>query len=150
MIYKAHIKVYSCIANNNTQEVFMLETGIKGQNEETVSEELTAKKIGSGLLPVYATPALASLIERTAWESVAPFLEEGKGTVGTKLDISHLSATPVGMKVKCETVLTGIDRRKLVFSAEVYDEAGKIAEGTHERFIVDNKSFEEKAYSKKN
>ncbi len=130
------------------REAYMLETGIRGKGEETVSEELTAKKIGSGLLSVYATPALAALIERTAWESVSPFLEEGKGTVGTKLDISHLSATPVGMKVTCETVLTEIDRRRLVFSTVVSDEAGKIAEGTHERFIVDNRSFEEKAYSK--
>lgn len=127
----------------------MLEAGIKGHGEEKVTEELTAARIGSGLLSVYATPALAALIEKTAWESVSAYLEEGQGTVGTKLDISHLSATPVGMTVSCDTVLKEVDRRRLVFSTEVFDEAGKIAEGTHERFIVENKKFEEKAYSKK-
>lgn len=127
----------------------MLETGLKGHSEELVTEELTAEKVGSGLLPVYATPVLISLIEKTAWESVSKELEKGQGTVGTKLDISHISATPVGMKVRCETVLKEIDRRRLVFSAEVFDEAGKIAEGTHERFIVDNEKFREKAYAKK-
>ena len=126
----------------------MLQPGIKNQNEETVTEALTAGKMGSGLLPVYATPALIALIEKTAWESVAGELEDGQGTVGTKLDIAHTSATPVGMKVRCETELKEVDRRRLVFAAEVYDEAGKIAEGTHERFIVDNERFKEKAYGK--
>ncbi|MCR4589225.1 MAG: thioesterase family protein [Lachnospiraceae bacterium] len=126
----------------------MLETGIKGQSEEMVTEGLTAEKMGSGLLPVYATPALIALVEKTAWESIASELEEGQGTVGTKLDIAHISATPVGMKVTCNTELKEIDRRRLVFSAEVFDEAGKIAEGTHERFIIENTKFQEKAYSK--
>ena len=126
----------------------MLESGIKGHGEETVTEELTAAKVGSGLLRVYATPALAALIEKTAWESVSQELEEGKGTVGTKLDLSHISATPVGMKVSCETLLTEVDGRRLVFTATVSDEAGKIAEAVHERFIVDNSRFEEKAYGK--
>ncbi len=126
----------------------MLEKGIKGHCEEKVTEELTAKNIGSGLLAVYATPALASLIEKTAWESVSRCLQEGQGTVGTKLNISHLSATPVGMTVRCDTCLTEVDGRRLTFSAEVFDNAGKIAEGTHERFIVDNERFEKKAYGK--
>ena len=126
----------------------MLETGIKGHEEEQVSEKNTAKAMSSGLLNVYATPALIALAEETAWKSVAPELEEGQGTVGTKLDIAHISATPVGMKVWCDTELIEIDRRRLKFSVEVFDEAGKIAEGTHERFIVENKPFEEKAYNK--
>ena len=100
---------------------------------------------GSGELPVYATPAMIALVEETAWRSVAQELEPGQGTVGTKLDFAHLAATPVGRKVRCETTLTGIDRRRLVFSAEVFDEAGKIGEGTHERFIVDNERFLAKA-----
>ena len=123
----------------------MLEIGIKGSGEAMVTEALTAKAMGSGELPVYATPAMAALIEETAWKSVAPALEPGQGTVGTKLDISHLAATPLGRKVRCETELIEIDRRRLVFSAAVYDEAGKIGEGTHERFIVDNERFLAKA-----
>lgn len=123
----------------------MLEIGIKGSGEAVVTEALTAKAMGSGELPVYATPAMAALIEETAWKSVAPALEPGQGTVGTKLDISHLAATPLGRKVRCETELVEIDRRRLVFSAAVYDEAGKIGEGAHERFIVDNGKFLAKA-----
>ncbi len=123
----------------------MLEIGIKGTGEAVVTEALTAKAMGSGELPVYATPAMAALVEETAWRSVVPALEPGQGTVGTKLEISHLAATPVGGKVRCETILTEIDRRRLVFSAEIWDEAGKIGEGTHERFIVDNERFLAKA-----
>ena len=123
----------------------MLETGIKGSGEVVVTEELTAVAMGSGELPVYATPAMAALIEESAWRSVAPALEPGQGTVGTKLDISHLAATPLGRRVRCETMLMEIDRRRLVFSAVVYDEAGKIGEGTHERFIVDSERFLAKA-----
>ncbi len=123
----------------------MLEIGIKGSGEAMVTEALTAKAMGSGELPVYPTPAMAALIEETAWKSVAPALEPGQGTVGTKLDISHLAATPLGRKVRCETELIEIDRRRLVFSAAVFDEAGKIGEGAHERFIVDNGKFLAKA-----
>ncbi len=123
----------------------MLQIGIKGFGEAVVTEALTAKAMGSGELPVYATPAMAALVEETAWRSVAPALEPGQGTVGTKLDIAHLAATPLGRKVRCETILTEIDRRRLVFSAEVFDESGKIGEGTHERFIVDNERFLAKA-----
>ena len=123
----------------------MLQTGIKGTGEALVTEELSARAMGSGELPVYATPAMLALVEETAWKSVAPALEPGQGTVGTKLDLAHLAATPLGRKVRCETLLTEIDRRRLVFTAEVWDEAGKIGEGTHERFIVDNEKFLAKA-----
>ena len=123
----------------------MLQTGIKGTGETLVTEELSAGAMGSGELPVYATPAMLALVEETAWKSVAPALEPGQGTVGTKLAFSHLAATPLGRKVHCETLLTEIDRRRLVFTAEVWDEAGKIGEGTHERFIVDSEKFLAKA-----
>ena len=123
----------------------MLQVGIRGSGEAVVTEALTAKAMGSGELPVYATPAMVTLVEETAWKSVAPALEPGQGTVGTKLDLAHLAATPLGRKVRCETELIEIDRRRLTFSAEVFDEAGKIGEGTHERFIVDNERFLAKA-----
>ncbi len=127
----------------------MLEKGLKGRQEMTVAAQDTAKALGSGELNVFATPALIALIEKTAWQSIASELPEGTGSVGTKLAISHLSATPVGMKVWCETELIEIDRRRLVFQAEVFDEAGKIGEGTHERFLVQNQSFFQKAQEKK-
>ena len=126
----------------------MLETGIKGKEELTVTEEITAKVVGSGGLEVFATPMMIALSEKTALTSIMPYLEEGKSTVGTKIDIAHIAATPVGMKVTCETELIEIDRRRLVFSVNVYDEIEKVAEGTHERFIVDNEKFISKAYGK--
>ena len=101
----------------------MLEAGIKGHKELTVTEDKTAKVRKSGTLNVFATPALIELIEETAWTSVADELEEGMVTVGTNLNVAHLSATPVGMKVFCNTILTEVDGRKLVFSVEVEDEA---------------------------
>ena len=127
----------------------MLETGIKHTQEIIVTEDLTADKIGSGKLPVYATPQMIALAENTASDSVAPYLAEGEGTVGTLVNIRHVSATPVGMKVRCETTLAEIVRKRLVFSVEVYDEAGLIGEGTHERFIIQNEKFMAKTEAKK-
>ena len=127
----------------------MLGAGIKGKEEITVEMKDTAKVLGSGGLEVFATPAMIALSEKTALLSVAGFLEEGTSTVGTKVNMSHIAATPIGMKVTCETELIEVDRRRLLFNVTVYDEKEKIAEGTHERFIVDNGKFTEKANSKK-
>lgn len=124
-------------------------TGIKNRLELLVDQDHTAKKLGSGELEVFATPAMIALIEETCWKSVADEVGEGNGTVGIKLDVSHLAATPVGMKVWCESELVSEEGRKLTFSVKVYDEAGLIGEGTHERFIVNNDKFMKKAESKK-
>lgn len=126
----------------------MLELGIKGKQTVKVTENMTAKALGSGGLAVFATPAMIAVSEMTALESVKEYLEEGTSTVGTRVDMAHLAATPVGMEVVCETELIEIDRRRLKFSVQVFDEKEKIAEGTHERFIVDNVKFQEKANSK--
>lgn len=127
----------------------MLTTGIKGKKEIIVTEELTASKFGSGLVDVYATPAMIGLVEGTAAESVQGEIDEGMTTVGTLVNIAHLAATPVGFKVWAETELIEIDRRRLVFAVNVYDEAGKIGEGTHERFIVDKEKFIQKAEARR-
>lgn len=126
----------------------MLEVGIKLTQTETVNENNNAAKMGSGMLPVYATPAMILLIESTAANAVAPELENGMTTVGTKLDVEHLAATPLGMNVRCECELVEIDRRRLVFKAEVYDECELIGKGIHERFIVSSEKFMSKANSK--
>ena len=127
----------------------MLSVGIKGNLERTVTQELTAEALGSGLLPVFATPAAVALAEETAWKSVAGELEEGQGTVGTLMELAHIAATPLGMKVRCETELVEIDRRKLVFTVKIYDEKEKVADGRHERFIIDNAKFLSKAEGKR-
>ena len=126
-----------------------MEIGIKNTLEITVTSNLTAAAVGSGTLNVYATPAMIALIEETAWKSVAPYLEEGQSTVGTRLDVSHVAPTPLGMTVRCETELTEVDGRRLVFAVNVYDEAGLIGKGTHERFIIMSEKFQAKADSKK-
>lgn len=126
----------------------MLTTGIKGRQEITVTPELTAQAMGSGELEVFATPAMIALAEKTAWMSVAGELEEGSGTVGTIMNMAHLSPTPIGGKVWCESELTQIDQRRLVFQITAYDKTGKIGEGTHERFIINNERFLSKALKK--
>lgn len=119
----------------------MLQTGIKGHKEQTVTPEMSAARVGSGLVDVFATPMMVALIEQTCYESVLPHLDEGQGTVGTLVNVSHVSATPIGMRVWCDSELVEVDRRRLVFSVKVYDEAGLIGEGTHERFVIDTARF---------
>ena len=126
----------------------MLETGIRNRKEEIVTKSNSANAVGSGLLEVYATPSMIALMEGCSHESVAPYLEEGCGTVGISLDIRHVAATPVGMKVYCETELIKIDGRILTFAVKAYDEKGLIGEGTHVRCIVFNERFQQKADAK--
>lgn len=127
-----------------------MQTGIAGKQTITVTEDKTAAVLGSGTLPVFATPAMIALMENTASSSVAGELEDGQGTVGTLIDVKHVAATPVGMEVTCETKLVEVDRKRLVFEVKAYDAAGVIGEGTHERFVIDNEKFMAKAESKKN
>ena len=126
----------------------MLEIGVKGQLALTVDESKTALAMKSGSLPVFATPCLAALMEQTCAESVQPHLEDGRGTVGTVLDIKHLAATPVGMRVVCDSELVEIDRRRLVFRVEVRDECEVVGTGRHERFVIDSDAFLAKAQAK--
>ena len=105
----------------------MLTVGIKGKEEIVVTDANSAKTMGSGTLDVFATPAMIALMEKTAWKSVAPYLEEGCGTVGTLLNVTHDAPTPLGMKVWCESELTEIDGRRLVFSVAAFDETVRSA-----------------------
>ena len=124
----------------------MLETGIRGTQSVKAEESNSAKVMGSGTMEVFATPAMIALMEKTAWMSVAAELEEGQGTVGTKLEITHDAPTPLGMTVTCESELTEIDGRRLVFAVTAKDETGTvIGKGRHERFIVWEEKFQAKA-----
>lgn len=122
--------------------------GIKGHAEETVTEDKTAAAFGSGDLRVYATPRMLTMMEHTAWASVEPYMDEGMGTVGTHLDVSHVSASPVGAHITVDSELTEVDGRRLVFEVRAYDDAGLIGEGTHERFIIKNEKFMTRTNSK--
>ena len=122
----------------------MIEAGIKGRLEQTVTPEMSAARVGSGLVDVFATPMMIALIEQTCYESVLPYLDEGQGTVGTHVNVAHTAATPIGMRVWCESELVEVDRRRLVFKVKAFDECGLIGEGSHERFIIDTVKFFEK------
>lgn len=126
-----------------------MQPGIKGLQEITVTDRDTAAVYGSGSLEVFGTPAMIALMEKTALNSIVPYLDETEGSVGTALDVKHTAATPVGMKVTCESELVEVDRKRLVFRLSVRDEAGPIGEGTHERFVIDNERFMEKANGKR-
>lgn len=127
----------------------MLTIGIKGSAELLVTENLTAREVGSGTVAVLATPMMIALMEKTCLLSVRPFLEAGQDTVGTHVDVAHTAATPVGMRVRCESELVEIDRRRLVFRVTAWDEAGVVGEGTHTRFVIDIEKFQAKAGMRK-
>ena len=126
----------------------MLAIGIKGQAEVLVTEDITARNVGSGTVAVLATPMMIALMEKTCLQSVRPFLEEGQDTVGTRVDVTHSATTPVGMTVRCESELVEIDRRRLVFRVTARDDAGVVGEGMHERFIIDIAKFQAKALTR--
>ncbi len=121
-----------------------METGIKGSCEFIAEEKHSAKTMLSGTLDVLATPALVAMLEKAAWESVQPYLEEGCTSVGTLMNITHDAATPLGMKVRCESELIKTEGRKLVFNVEAFDDKGRVGGGIHERFIIQEQKFLDK------
>ena len=122
--------------------------GMKGEAFTDVAREDTALEVGSGSLLVYATPCMVALMEGAACEAIAEALSETQTTVGTALNIEHVSATPVGMEVRAEAIVTEVDGRSISFEVNAYDEAGLIGKGTHKRVIVNSQKFLDKTYSK--
>lgn len=125
-----------------------LVVGMKGRSDAVVTPENTAEAVGSGLVPVFATPYMIALMENAAAETVAPALADGEGTVGTHLNVSHDAATPIGMKVWAEAELTEINGKALTFNVTAYDEAGLIGTGTHNRYIISVDRFLAKTQQK--
>ena len=119
----------------------MIEAGLTYSGRMIVGPSATAEYIGSGDMPVLATPALAALMENAAMTAVAAELPEGSTTVGTRLELSHVKASAVGAEVTAEAVLTAVDGRRLTFRIEARDGQGLIGECIHERFIVDRERF---------
>ena len=98
---------------------------------------------------MFGTPFMCALMEEASWKSIAPHLEEGQSTVGTRLEVSHDSATPLGMKVWAESEITQADGKRIVLKVAAYDEKGLIGQGVHERFIVTDERFLAKAARKR-
>lgn len=118
-----------------------LQIGLTGEATTTVVHENTAAAVGAGGVEVFGTPMMIALMENAAWGAVVNELDEGFVTVGTVVNVRHLAATPLGQKVRASAELIEIDRRRLVFRVEAYDEVQKIGEGLHERFIVQLDKF---------
>jgi fluoroacetyl-CoA thioesterase len=127
---------------------FNLQVGLSSKIETVVTENDTASSFGSGGIKVLATPMMIGLMENAAHSAVDLHLPEGYATVGTRVDVRHIAATPVGMKVYAAAQLTGIEGRKLHFKVEAFDEKEKIGEGSHERFIINVERFMERTASK--
>jgi predicted thioesterase len=118
--------------------------GQKGEKETLVNETNTAKAYGSGLIDVFATPAMIALMENTAHSSIQDFLPQGMVTVGIEINVKHIKATPIGKTVKCNSYLEKVDGKRLYFTIEAFDQEGKIGEANHIRYIVDALKFVEK------
>ena len=124
--------------------------GLTNEKSVAVTIENTAVSMGSGTLRVFATPAMIALCEGCCAETVEDLLGEGMTSVGTKVDIEHLAASPIGASILCKSKIVAVDGRRLDFEVEVYDNVGLIGKGKHTRFIVDAEKFVNKTYAKLN
>ena len=122
--------------------------GMRGEASTLVEREDTAKEVGSGDLLVYATPCMVALMEGAACEAIADALPDTQTTVGTMLNIEHISATPVGLEVRAEAEVTAVEGKVITFCVTAFDEAGEIGKGTHKRVIINSQKFLDKTYSK--
>jgi len=125
-----------------------LEPGLKGAAELLVGEAHTAPSIGSGLVHVLATPVMINLMEAAALDAAEHLLRPGSQSLGTRLEVSHLAATPVGMRVRATAELTRVNGNRLAFRVEARDEVELIGAGNHERIVVDVARFDRRVRAK--
>lgn len=126
----------------------LLATPCVGEAERMVTEDWSAPVMGSGTVPVLATPALIALMEQAAVRALEGRLLAGQTSVGIRIDVRHLAATPIGMGVRARAVLVAVEGRRLTFQIEAWDDAEKVGEAVHERVLVDVERFMERARSK--
>ncbi|MDH5211445.1 MAG: thioesterase family protein [Betaproteobacteria bacterium] len=125
-----------------------LKPGLRGSAELLVGEEHTAPRVGSGRVHVLATPVMINLIEAAALDAVERLLPEGRQSLGTVLNVRHIAATPVGMRVTATAEVTGVEGRTIRFRVEARDEKELIGDGTHERVVVNVAKFDERVQRK--
>ena len=123
-------------------------SGLKGSADLVVGVEHTAPSIGSGLVPVLATPVMINLIEAAALAAVEHLLPAGHQSLGIHLDVRHFAATPIGMRVRATAELTAVDGRTLLFRVEASDEKEAIGGGSHQRVVVNVARFDERVQKK--
>ena len=126
----------------------MIEVGLKGEAVMKVAVGNTAIEVGSGSVPVFATPMLVALMENAAINALAGHLEDGQTTVGMKVDVAHTAATPIDMTITARAELVDVDGRRLRFKVTAEDDAGPAGAGTHDRFVVDQAKFMAKVQQK--
>jgi len=134
---------------NENPDSKTLQPGLNAEVELTVSETETAAHLGSGLLAVFATPALVALMENAAVHALEGHLQPGHTTVGGHIDIRHLAATPVGVKVRAHAELVDVHDRKLTFYIQAWDEVELIGEADHVRLLIEESSFMSNAVAKR-
>jgi fluoroacetyl-CoA thioesterase len=117
------------------------EIGRSYQSQTRVEEWMTAEKAGNKGVDVLSTPMLLQMVEDAAMQCVGPTLEPGEVTLGTHIDLAHMAATPVGLIVRIEVEVIAFDGRRIDFAFNAFDEREKIAEGTHERYVVPRSDF---------
>ncbi|HDP76048.1 MAG TPA: thioesterase [Bacteroidales bacterium] len=127
---------------------FNIPVGVEYTATEIVTKDNTASRYGSGLVDVFATPAMVALMEKAALNAVLPHLPEGFNTVGTEVCVKHTKASPIGWEVYSKAILQEVDGKKLVFEVIAWDKEGEIGRGIHTRYITDSKRFMEKFSSK--
>lgn len=125
-----------------------IEIGLTGEMSTVVVDGLTARHLGSGGVDVYATPAMISLMEGAAVNAIDPMLPEGQSSVGIEIHVKHLAATPKGQKVRAKVEVIDVDRRKVTFKIQAWDEVELIGEGEHIRFIIDEDRYYERLKQK--
>ena len=125
-----------------------LRTGLSGSAELVVATEHTAPRVGSGKVHVLATPVMINLIEAAALGAIEHLLPPGHQSLGTRLDVRHVAATPVGMKVRATAVVTNVESRTVTFRVEAHDEKELVGDGTHERVVVNVAKFDERVQRK--
>lgn len=121
--------------------VATLQPGLIHQFEKLTEPRESAAAVASGALDVFSTPSLVALFESTALQSVQPHLPEGHTTVGIEVSVRHLKATRIGQRVRCQVSVSAVEGKRIAFSGEMWDEQGKIGEGTHVRYIVNEAEF---------
>ena len=126
-----------------------LKPGLVGESSELVTDKLTAASHGSGLVPAFATPAMVALMENASVAAIRRYLGAGQTSVGVEVNIQHLAATPVGMRVRARSEVTAVNGRRVSFRVEAWDDQEKIGEGMHARMIVDDARFKERLSLKK-
>jgi predicted thioesterase len=126
----------------------MLEVGLTNKMQWTVEQKHLASAFGSGLVEVLATPVLVGFCEECARLAVDPLLADGQKTVGTRVDLRHLAATPMGMQVTVRAKLVEVNKRRLRFHVEAWDEVERVCEADHERFIIDAERFAQRVADK--